>query len=150
MTEFSYLNCSFNFPWACPTDLNTSCSMTSSQKRPIRVLNRARDTVPNWWTHKHLMVKLTRSHLTWFRSHYEVDCSPVCYLERCVDPTDQCVQNVHVVMCVQQDEGQEGLEEDGLRDGAQKQIQVRSGGHHLLHCQLHTHTHYSSCKHACD
>lgn len=29
------------------TDLNTSCSMTSSQKRPIRVLNRARDTVPS-------------------------------------------------------------------------------------------------------
>lgn len=68
-----------------------------------------------------------------------MDCSPVCYLERGVDPTDQCVQDVHVVMCVQQDEGQEGLEEDGLRDGAQEQIQVRSGGHHLLHCQLHTH-----------
>lgn len=72
----------------------------------------------------------------------------MCYLERCVDPADQCVQDVHVVMCVQQDEGQEGLEESGLRDGAQEQIQVSCGGHHLLHCQLHTH--YCSCKHECD
>lgn len=34
--------------WTHQTDLNTSCNMTSSQKRPIRVLNRDRDTVPNW------------------------------------------------------------------------------------------------------
>ncbi len=72
--------------------------------------------------------------------YHTVDCSSVCYLERCVDPTDQRVQDVHVVMRVQQDEGQEGLEEGGLRDGAQEQIQVRCGSHHLLHCQLHTHT----------
>ena len=56
----------------------------------------------------------------------------VCYLERCVDPADQCVQDVHVVVCVQQDEGQEALEEGGLRDGAQEQIQVRRGGHHFF------------------
>lgn len=61
----------------------------------------------------------------------------MCYLERCVDPADQCVQDVHVVMCVQQDEGQEGLQEGGLRDGAQEEVQVRRGGHHLLHGQLH-------------
>lgn len=41
-------------------------------------------------------------------------------------------------MGVQQDEGQEGLEEGGLGDGAQEEIQVRRGGHHLLHCQLRT------------
>lgn len=35
------------FTHAHQTDLNTSCNMTSSQKRPMRVLNRARDTVPN-------------------------------------------------------------------------------------------------------
>lgn len=68
-----------------------------------------------------------------------MDCSSVRYLKRCVDPADQCVQDVHVVVCVQQDKGQECLEESGLRDGAQEQIQVSRGGHHLLHCQLHTH-----------
>lgn len=73
------------------------------------------------------------------KSVHTVDCSSVSYLERCVDPADQCVQDVHVVVCVQQDEGQEGLEESGLRDGAQEQIQVSCGGHHLLHCELHTH-----------
>lgn len=62
------------------------------------------------------------------------------HLERCVDPADQCVQDVHVIMCVQQDEGQKSLQEGGLRDGTEKQIQVRCGGHHLLHRQLHTHT----------
>lgn len=60
------------------------------------------------------------------------------YLERCVDPADQCVQDVNVVMCVQQDEGEEGLEEGGLRDGAQEQVQVCCGSHHFLHRQLLT------------
>ena len=46
---------------------------------------------------------------------------------------------MHVVVRVQQDEGQEGLEEGGLGDGAQEQVQVRRGGHHLLHRQLNTH-----------
>lgn len=60
----------------------------------------------------------------------------MCYLERRVDPADQRVQDVNVVMTMQQDEGQEVLQEGGLRDGAQEQIQVRSGGHHFLHGQL--------------
>lgn len=77
-------------------------------------------------------------------AHQTVDCKSLRYLERCVDPADQCVQYVHVVMRVQQDEGQEGLEEGGLRDGAQEQVQVRRGGHHLLYSQLLTHTHTNS------
>lgn len=62
------------------------------------------------------------------------------YLERRVDSADQRVQDVNVVVCVEQDEGQESLQEGGLRDGAQEQIQVGRGGHHLLHRQLQTNT----------
>lgn len=58
------------------------------------------------------------------------------YLERRVDPADQRVQDLNVVVTMQQDEGQESLQEGGLRDRAKEQIQVRSGGHHLLHSQL--------------
>lgn len=35
-----------DFSTSC-THLNTNCNMTSSQKRPIRVLKRASDTVPS-------------------------------------------------------------------------------------------------------
>lgn len=50
-------------------------------------------------------------------------------------------------MSVQQDEGQEGLEEGGLCDGAQEQVKVRSGGHHLLQRQLKQKQKQFTCKH---
>lgn len=45
---------------------------------------------------------------------------------------------MHVVVSVQQYEGQEGLQEGRLSDGAQEQVQVSCSCHHLLHSQLYT------------
>lgn len=60
----------------------------------------------------------------------------VAYLEGSVDTADERVQNVDVLMEVQQDEGQEGLQQGRLTDASQEQVQVRRGGHHFLDGQL--------------
>ena len=58
------------------------------------------------------------------------------YLVRGVDAADQRVQDVHVVVTMQQDEGQQGLQQSRLRHGPDEELQVGGSGHHLLQGQL--------------
>lgn len=40
-------------------------------------------------------------------------------------------------MLVEEDEGEERLEQSRLSDAPQEEVEVRCGGHHLLQGQLH-------------
>lgn len=59
-----------------------------------------------------------------------------CYLKRGVDAADQGVQDVDALVSVEEDEGEEGLQQGRLRDASQKEVKIRRGGHHLLQGQL--------------
>lgn len=54
------------------------------------------------------------------------------HLEGGVDAADQRVQDVNILMLVDEDEGEEGLQQGRLRNAPQEEVEVRSGGHHLL------------------
>ena len=58
------------------------------------------------------------------------------HLEGGVDAADQGVQDVDALVSVEEDEGEEGLQQGRLRDTPQEEVQVRRGGHHLLQGQL--------------
>lgn len=57
-------------------------------------------------------------------------------LKRSVDPADECVKNVDVVMTMLEDENKKGLEEGGVRDVPQKELQICCRGHNFLQSQL--------------
>ena len=63
------------------------------------------------------------------------------HLEGGVDAADECVQDVDVLVAVEEDEGEEGLQEGRLRHAPQEQVQIRCGGHHLLQGELARQTH---------
>ena len=61
----------------------------------------------------------------------------VLYLEGGVDAADEGVQYVDALVSVEEDEGEESLQQSRLGHTPQEEVEVRRGGHHLLQCQLH-------------
>lgn len=61
------------------------------------------------------------------------------YLKGGVDAADQGVEDVDAFMLVEENEGEESLQQSRFWNAPQEEVQIRRGGHHLLQCQLQSH-----------
>lgn len=66
------------------------------------------------------------------RKHVREWLGFILYLERSVDAADQCIQNIDSLMLVEQDEGEQSLQQGRFSHAPQEEVEVGRSGHHLL------------------